>query len=245
MRRVTTLGRRTLYVLSLSYSDLNPHTVVPPRVRQLTLNVIDRPDADGSFVLTQAKVGRDLWLLVTLDPGTPWNRKFTISHYLVIHNRQRNHKLQNYFNIFHVSSPLVLRIQQAVEPLNHTIISIEFLINYCTTLRKVNWKLTFLVWPIIKHLILSPDSLWRFWRRPVFEKCRKMSVTLKPFGRFWQNFAYALILTWCSPRDCQMLFGIGRGSAEVQILKNWKWRLPVREKCRKMSITLKPFGIFW
>ena len=29
-----------------------------------------------------------------------------------------------------------------------------------------------------------------------------------------------MILTRCSPRDCQMLFGIGRGVTEVQILKN-------------------------
>ena len=39
-------------------------------------------------------------------------------------------------------------------------------------------------------------------------------------GLLWWNFAYTLILTRCSPRDCQMSFGIGRGDAEVQILKN-------------------------
>ena len=32
-----------------------------------------------------------------------------------------------------------------------------------------NWKLNFLECPIIKHLILSPDSLWRFCPRPVCE----------------------------------------------------------------------------
>ena len=71
----------------------------------------------------------------------------------------------------------------------------------CATLRKSTETREC---PIIKHLILSPDILWRFWHRPVREKCRKMSITLKPFGIFWQNFAYALILTRCSPRDCQM-----------------------------------------
>ena len=35
-------------------------------------------------------------------------------------------------------------------------------------------------------------------------------------------------------RDCEMTFIIGRGFAELQILKKWKW-----------SITLKQFGIFW
>ena len=32
-----------------------------------------------------------------------------------------------------------------------------------------NWKLNFIECPIIKHLILSPDSLWRFCPRPVCE----------------------------------------------------------------------------
>ena len=35
-----------------------------------------------------------------------------------------------------------------------------------------NWRLTFIECPMIKHLILSPDSLWRFCPRPVHEKCR-------------------------------------------------------------------------
>ena len=37
--------------------------------------------------------------------------------------------------------------------------------------KKVNWnlKLNFIECPIIKHLILSPDSLWRFCPRPVRE----------------------------------------------------------------------------
>ena len=39
-------------------------------------------------------------------------------------------------------------------------------------------------------------------------------------GLLWCNFAYSLILTSCSTRDCQMSFGIGRGVAVVQILKN-------------------------
>ena len=40
--------------------------------------------------------------------------------------------------------------------------------------KKVNWnlKLNFIEYPIIKHSILSPDSLWRFCPGPVREKCR-------------------------------------------------------------------------
>ena len=39
-------------------------------------------------------------------------------------------------------------------------------------------------------------------------------------GLLWWNFAYTLVLIRCSPRDCHMSFRIGRGIAEVQILKN-------------------------
>ena len=35
----------------------------------------------------------------------------------------------------------------------------------------------------------------------------------------WQD----VVLTRCGPWDCQMSFGIGRGFAEVQNLKKWKW----------------------
>ena len=59
--------------------------------------------------------------------------------------------------------------------------------------------------------ILSPDKKW------------KMSITLKPLGIVWLTFAYTLILTRSSPRDCEMTFIIGRGFAELQIRKRWKW----------------------
>ena len=51
----------------------------------------------------------------------------------------------------------------------------------------------------------------------------KWSYLLKLSGILWWNFAYTLILTWCSLRDSQMTFGIGRGFAEVQILKTVKF----------------------
>ena len=55
------------------------------------------------------------------------------------------------------------------------------------------------------------------------EITRKMPTTLIPFGIFWKNVAYTLILTWSSPRDCKMTFIIGRDFAELQILKTRKW----------------------
>ena len=48
-------------------------------------------------------------------------------------------------------------------------------------------------------------------------------LTIKPFGIFWQNFADNLMLKRSSPRNCKMVFIIGRGFAERQILKKWKW----------------------
>ena len=124
--------------------------------------------------------------------------------------------------------------------------------------------------PIIKHLILSPDSLRRFCPRTIREECRqllnrleyvdkllhkdwnwqdlakrlrndifhrsrlcrapnskklKMALSLELSGILWWNFAYTLVLTRCSKRDCQMPFGIGQSFAEVQIqiLKKWNW----------------------
>lgn len=56
------------------FNDFSPPTVMPPRNRQLVLNTIDRGDADGFYPISAAHPGRNFWLLVTLDPGTPWNR---------------------------------------------------------------------------------------------------------------------------------------------------------------------------
>ena len=47
----------------------------------------------------------------------------------------------------------------------------------------------------------------------------KMALSLELSGILWWNFAYTLVLIRCSPWDCRMTFGIGRGFAEVQILK--------------------------
>ena len=72
-----------------------------------------------------------------------------------------------------------------------------------------------------------------------------MALCLELSGILWCNFAYTVILTRCTPRDCQMTFEIGwvfprfkfwkkwdyckmtfiigRGFTERQILKKWKW----------------------
>ena len=45
------------------------------------------------------------------------------------------------------------------------------------------------------------------------------ALSLELSGILWWNFAYTLILTRCTPWDCQMTFEIGWVFAEVQLLK--------------------------
>ena len=90
----------------------------------------------------------------------------------------------------------------------------------------------------------------RLCRAPNSEKV-KMALwwSLESSRILWWNFACTLVLTRCSPRDCQMPFVIGRGFAEVQIQtcpsldKLWSCLSP--DSSRKMPTTLELFGIFW
>ena len=55
-----------------------------------------------------------------------------------------------------------------------------------------------------------------------------MALSLELWRILSWNFAYILILTRCRQWDCQMIFGIGPGFAEVQILKKkWNWPYPL------------------
>ena len=56
-----------------------------------------------------------------------------------------------------------------------------------------------------------------------FRKKVIMALSLELSGILWGNFAYTLILTRCTPWDCQMTFEIGWVFAEVQILKKWDY----------------------
>ena len=75
------------------------------------------------------------------------------------------------------------------------------------------------IWPKRLRNVIFHRS--RFGRAPNSEKV-KMALSLELSGILWWNFAYTLVLTRCSPWDCQMTFGIGRGFAEIQILKKVK-----------------------
>ena len=50
-----------------------------------------------------------------------------------------------------------------------------------------------------------------------------MALSLELSGILWWNFVYILILTRCTPWDCQMTFQIGWVFAKVQILKKWDY----------------------
>ena len=62
----------------------------------------------------------------------------------------------------------------------------------------------------------------------------KMAPSLELWRIVWWNFANTLVLMSCSQWDCQITIGIGRGFAEVQILKKVK-----------LVLSPEPLGIFW
>ena len=94
------------------------------------------------------------------------------------------------------------------------------------------WKWPY--WQDLAQEIVKWHFHWsRLCRAPNSEKVI-MALSLELWRILWWKFAYTLILTRCSQWDCQMTFGIGRGFAEVQILKKVK-----------LALTLEPFGTFW
>ena len=95
-----------------------------------------------------------------------------------------------------------------------------------------NSPISWTEWNILINFCVNIDinKIWpKRLRNDIFHRSRlcralnsekvKMALSLELSGILWWNFAYTLILTWCSPWDSQMTFGIGWGFAEVQILK--------------------------
>ena len=70
-----------------------------------------------------------------------------------------------------------------------------------------------------------------------FAKLQILKIWKWPYLLIWVEYLEYFdekLHTHCSPRDCQMSFGIGRGFAERQILKKVN-----------LALSLEPFGIFW
>ena len=136
-------------------------------------------------------------------------------------------------------------------------------------LKKWKWPY-FLNWVEYLDKLLSKHWYWQdlaqeitkwhfYWSRlcraPDSEKVI-MAISLELSGILWWNFAYTLILTRCTPWDCQMTFEIGWAFAEVQILKKWDYYkmtfiigrgFAERQTLKKvkMALSLELSGIFW
>ena len=110
-------------------------------------------------------------------------------------------------------------------------------VEYFDKLLREHWYWQDLVQEIANWHFLSVEALrssksWKSGNGPIPNTVKNYVNELS--GIWWWNFAYTLILTRCSQWDSQMIFGIGRGFAEVQTLKKVK-----------LALSLEPFGIFW
>ena len=122
-------------------------------------------------------------------------------------------------------------------------------VEYFDKLLRKHWYWQDLAQEIAKWHFSLVEALpsFKFWKKVI------MALSLELSGILWWNFAYTLILTRCTPWDCQMtleigwvfaevkkmrllqndiyhqsrlcraLCLIGRGFAELQSLKKWKW----------------------
>ena len=94
------------------------------------------------------------------------------------------------------------------------------------------WKMSITLKPLISY------THW-YWQDVAQEivECHLGSAEALPSFKFWKsenipiswtewniliNFCVNILLRSC-PKDCEMTFFIGRGFAELQILKKWKW----------------------
>ena len=81
----------------------------------------------------------------------------------------------------------------------------------------------------IDSIKIKPKRLWnvifhrsRFGRAQNSEKSENSHISWTEWNIVMKFCIHIGILTRCSPWDCQMTFGIGRGFAEIQILKKLK-----------------------
>ena len=123
-------------------------------------------------------------------------------------------------------------------------------VEYFDKLLRKHWYSQNLAQEIAKWHFSSVEALpsSKFWKMI-------LALSLELSRILWWNFAYTLILTRCTPWDCQITFEIGWVFAEVQILKKVRLlqndiyhrsrlcRAPNSEKV-KMALTLELSGIF-
>ena len=71
------------------FSDASPPTEVPFVNRSKTIHAVDRNGADGAQEITEALIGRGVYLLVSYFPGDVWNCKLTIKAPPIICSRRQ------------------------------------------------------------------------------------------------------------------------------------------------------------
>ena len=101
-------------------------------------------------------------------------------------------------------------------------------VEYFDKLLRKHWNWQDLAQEIANWHFLSVEALpsSKFWKKV------NLALSLELWRICWWNFVYTLTLTRCSQWDCQMIFGIGWGFAEVQILKKVK-----------LALSIEPFSL--
>ena len=92
-----------------------------------------------------------------------------------------------------------------------------YLLNWVEYFEKLLRKHSY--WTDLATEIANWHFYWSRLCRDANSEKVTMALSLELWRILWWNFAYTLISTRCSQWDCQMIFGIGRGFAAVQILK--------------------------
>ena len=69
--------------------------------------------------------------------------------------------------------------------------------------------------------VLLRFEFWKKWNWPYLLNLLVYFDKILHTHYYWHDLDRGIAKS--SPRDCKMTFNIGRGCAELQILKNWKW----------------------
>ena len=98
---------------------------------------------------------------------------------------------------------------------------------YCDEILHTYWYWQDVTSEIVKwHLglveVLPRFKFWKKWNWPYLLNRSVCYDKILHTHYYWH--ALDRWIANSSPRDCKMTFNIGRGSAELQILKKWKWQ---------------------
>ena len=93
---------------------------------------------------------------------------------------------------------------------------------YCDGILHTHWYWQDVANAIVKwHLGLPRFKIWKKWNLPYLLNLLVHFDKILHTHYCWHDLDRGIAQS--SPRDCKMTFNIGRGCAELQILKKWKW----------------------